>query len=99
MSRSDVLPGMAFGWLTHADPGSLMRWELEPDGDSTVLRLSHFVPDPQTAIDNCYAVGLHQSLERLAPTLEGRPIPWDVDGFTRHQRRYAAAGLAPMPDE
>jgi uncharacterized protein YndB with AHSA1/START domain len=80
---------------THADPGSLMRWELEPEGDGCVLRLSHFVPDPAVAIERCYAVGLHQSLERLSPLLDGTPIAWDWDGFAAHQRRYAAAGLAP----
>ena len=33
---------------THVDPGSRVRWELEPDGDGCVLRLSHFVTDPAT---------------------------------------------------
>ncbi len=80
---------------THIDPGSRVRWDLEPVGDHCVLRLSHFVTDPATAIDNGYAVGLHTSLERLAPHLAGTPAPWDWDAFARHQRRYAAAGLAP----
>jgi uncharacterized protein YndB with AHSA1/START domain len=85
---------------THVDPGSRVLWELEPIGDGCVLRLSHFVTDPTTAIDNCYAVGLHTSLERLAPALAGTPIPWDWDAFADHQRRYAAAGLAPeLPAE
>jgi uncharacterized protein YndB with AHSA1/START domain len=79
---------------THVDPGSRVRWELEPVGDRCVLRLSHFVTDPATAIENGYAVGLHTSLERLAPHLAGTPVPWDWDAFARHQRRYAAAGLA-----
>lgn len=82
---------------THVDPGSRVLWELEPDGQGCTLRLSHFVTDPATAIDNCYTVGLHTSLERLAPALDGRPVPWDDATFTRHQRRYAAAGLAPAP--
>ena len=80
---------------THVDPGSRVLWELEPTADGCVLRLSHFVPDPATAIDNCYAVGLHTSLDRLAPALAGTPIPWDWDAFADHQRRYAEAGLAP----
>lgn len=80
---------------THVDPGSRMLWELEPDGDGCILRLSHFVTDRVAAIDNSYAVGLHTSLDRLAPCLEGAPTPWDWDAFARHQRRYAAAGLAP----
>jgi uncharacterized protein YndB with AHSA1/START domain len=85
---------------THVDPGSRMLWELEPNGDGCILRLSHFVTDPAAAIDNCYAVGLHTSLDRLAPCLEGAPTPWDWDAFAGHQRRYAAAGLAPeLPTE
>ncbi len=84
---------------THVDPGSRVRWELEPRGDTCVLLLSHFVTDPATAIDNCYAVGLHTSLDRLGPCLAGSPTPWDWDAFARHQRRYAAAGLAPEPTD
>ncbi len=79
---------------THVDPGSRLLWELEAANGGCVLRLSHFVTDPATAIDNGYAVGLHQSLSRLAPSLAGTPVPWDWDDFARHQRRYAAAGLA-----
>jgi uncharacterized protein YndB with AHSA1/START domain len=82
---------------THVDPGSRMLWELEPTDEGCVLRLSHFVTDPAAAIDNCYAVGLHTSLDRLAPCLAGAPTPWDWDAFASHQGRYAAAGLATEP--
>lgn len=80
---------------THVDPGSLLRWELEGVETGCVLRLSHFVADPATAIDNCYVVGLHTSLSRLEPCLAGAPRVWDWDEFARSQARYAAAGLAP----
>lgn len=80
---------------THVDPGSYMRWELEPVETGCVLRLSHFVTDAATAIDNCYVVGLHASLARLVPCLEGRPIAWDWDGFAETQAHYASVGLAP----
>jgi uncharacterized protein YndB with AHSA1/START domain len=82
---------------THVDADSRMVWQLEPEGDGCVLRLSHFVLDPAAAIETCYAVGLHMSLARLAPSLAGTPEPWDWDVFAEHQRRYAAAGLAPQP--
>jgi uncharacterized protein YndB with AHSA1/START domain len=83
---------------THADPGSVVRWELEPMGSSaTVLRLSHHVPDPESAIENCYLVGLHTSLERLVPSLSGRPISWDWARFAEHQNRYADQHLASRP--
>ena len=79
---------------THAD-ASFMRWELEPVDSGCVLRLSHFVTDPVAAIDNCYVVGLHTSLARLAPSLAGSPVAWDWDGFAEAQAHYAGVGLAP----
>ncbi len=84
---------------THVDEGSTMRWELESVEDGTVLRLSHVVTDTQRAIDNCYVVGLHTSLGRLAPAIAGTPIEWDWDGFAASQTRYAGIGLAPLPTE
>lgn len=80
---------------THVDPGAFLRWELEPVDSGCVLRLSHFVTDVDAAIGNCYVVGLHTSLARLVPCLEGRPVPWDWDGFAHAQARYAELGLAP----
>jgi uncharacterized protein YndB with AHSA1/START domain len=82
---------------THVDEGSLLRWELEPTDAGCVLRLSHFVPDPDTAVDNCYVVGLHTSLTRLLPCLAGAPVPWDWEGFAEAQAQYARLGLAPDP--
>lgn len=79
---------------THAD-GSFLRWDLEPVDDGCVLRLSHFLTDVNGAIENCYVVGLHASLARLAPCLDRRPIPWDWDGFAEAQAQYALSGLAP----
>jgi len=80
---------------THADPGSVMRWELEAIDSGCVLRLNHFVPDPSTAIDNCFVVGLHTSLSRLEPCLAGHPVAWDWDEFATSQAHYAEMGLAP----
>jgi uncharacterized protein YndB with AHSA1/START domain len=91
-----VEPPMLFEH-THADPGSYLRWELEPVDTGCVLRLSHFITDPAAAIDRCYVVGLHTSLGRLAPCLEGKPIAWDWDGFADAQAHYAGVGLAPAP--
>ncbi len=82
---------------THVDPGSVIRWELESVGEGCILRLSHRVTDPELAIENCYVVGLHMSLERLAPSLRGQPVDWDWAVFAEHQARYAARGLASRP--
>ncbi len=81
---------------THVEEGSYMRWELESLGDETVLRLSHFTTDPETAIGMCFVVGLHTSLARLELTLAGEPAPWD-EIFEPAQAAYARAGLAPTP--
>jgi uncharacterized protein YndB with AHSA1/START domain len=83
---------------THADPGSLMRWELEPVDDGCILRLSHFVTDVGGAIDNCYVVGLHTSLARLEPCLAGHPVAWDWEAFEVSKAHYAALGFAPEAD-
>lgn len=80
---------------THAEPGSYLRFELESVETGCVLRLSHFVTDTAAAIDNCYVVGLHASLARLAPCLAGRPVAWDWDDFADAQANYATVGLAP----
>ena len=85
---------------THVDPGSFMRWELEAVDTGCVLRLSHFVTDTGTAIENGYVVGLHTSLSRLSPCLAGNPVPWDWDEFATTRAHYAEIGLAaPSSDQ
>jgi uncharacterized protein YndB with AHSA1/START domain len=84
---------------THGEPGSYMRWELESVDAGCVLRLSHFVTDVPAAIDNCYVVGLHTSLSRLVPCLDGHPVPWDWEAFAETQAAYATVGLAPALDD
>jgi uncharacterized protein YndB with AHSA1/START domain len=83
----------------HADPGSFMRWELEPTDTGCVLRLSHFVSEPDVAVANCYVVGLHTSLSRLVPCLDGKPVAWDWDAFAESQAQYAKLGLAPALED
>ncbi|HEY3831424.1 MAG TPA: SRPBCC family protein [Acidimicrobiia bacterium] len=93
-----VEPPMLFEH-THGDAGSYLRWELQAVDQGCVLRLSHFVTDATTAVDNCYVVGLHASLSRLEPCLAGRPVAWDWDEFANTQSRYASIGLAPPLDQ
>lgn len=85
---------------THVDPGSHMRWELDSTADGCTLRLSHFVTDIDAALGQGFVVGLHTSLGRLVPCLDGHPIPWDDDAFEAARARYAELGLAPatVPD-
>lgn len=84
---------------THAEPGSVMRWELEEVDGGCVLRLTHSVTDVPGAVDNCYIVGLHTSLSRLEPALAGTPAPWDWDEFATTQAVYAELGFAPALTE
>ena len=80
---------------THVDPGSYMRWELEPVDTGCVLRLSHFVTDTD-ARDRQLLRRRAARLARAArPCLAGRPIAWDWDGFADAQAHYASLGLAP----
>jgi len=83
---------------THLDEASFMRWELEPTDAGCVLRLSHFVTDVDGAIDRCYVVGLHTSLSRLVPCLDGSPTAWDWEAFADAQAHYARVGLASPVD-
>lgn len=83
---------------THVDEGAFLRWELEPVDTGCVLRLTHFVTEPDDAIGKCYVVGLHTSLSRLVPALSGTPIPWDWDAFAEAQTQYARLGFAPEVD-
>ena len=83
---------------THPAPGSIMRWELEAVDNGCILRVSHTVPDVQEAIDNGYLVGLQTSLDRLTPTLVGRPEPWDWETFGANRAHYANLGLATPVD-
>ena len=75
---------------THADPGSFIRWELEPDGDGSRLVVTNGVPSAAKATENHYPAGLHTSLERLDSLLAGRPEPWSWPRFEEHRDRYAA---------
>lgn len=74
---------------THTSPGSWMRWELEPAAGATRLRATYFIPDLDMAIKRGDIVGLHHSLDRLAPALTGHPVPWDNDAFIELRASYA----------
>ena len=83
---------------THPAPGSILRWDLEEADTGCILRVSHTLPDVTEAIDNCYLVGLHTSLDGLEPSLAGRPRPWDREAFTVARAYYATLGLAAEED-
>ncbi len=51
---------------------SIVRWELTPDGDGTILRLTHRHLTRQTA--GGFVSGTHVFLERLEQQLDGKPL-------------------------
>jgi uncharacterized protein YndB with AHSA1/START domain len=53
--------------------GERFSFDLEPDGDSTVLTFVHVFADRDHGAD--YASGWHFHFDRLAAHLEGRPVP------------------------
>ena len=57
---------------------SIVRWELTPDGEGTLLRLTHKRLTRQTAVG--FSSGIHAFLDRLENELDGVPL---VDWRTR----------------
>ncbi len=51
---------------------AVVRWELTPDGDGTILRITHRHLTPQTA--KGFVSGTHAFLDRLEDQLDGRPL-------------------------
>jgi uncharacterized protein YndB with AHSA1/START domain len=51
---------------------SVVRWELEPDGEGTILRVTHRRLTRRTAIG--FAPGVHAFLDRLEDQLDGAPL-------------------------
>lgn len=74
---------------THSGPGSWMRWELSETEAGTRLLATYFVTDIEMAVERGDVVGLHHSLDRLAPALSGQPVGWDNDAFNELRAAYA----------
>jgi uncharacterized protein YndB with AHSA1/START domain len=51
---------------------SIVRWELIPDGDGTILRVTHKRLTRQTALG--FVAGVHAFLDRLENELDGTPL-------------------------
>lgn len=83
---------------THTSPGSWMRWELQPLDEGTRLLATYFVPAIDQAIERGDVLGLHHSLDRLAPALSGSPVPWSNEAFAALRTEYAGAGKGAQGD-
>jgi uncharacterized protein YndB with AHSA1/START domain len=51
---------------------SIVRWELTPDGDGTILRITHRRLTRPTALG--FVAGIHAFLDRLENELDGTPL-------------------------
>lgn len=71
--------------------GSLVRWELRPDGDGCVLVLTHTLPGIVPAEQlPLHLAGWHELLELLGRALDGRPAAWSRREWDGYRDMYAA---------
>jgi uncharacterized protein YndB with AHSA1/START domain len=77
---------------TFGDPDSVVRWELTPDGDGTLLRLAHTEPPTFTTTKDGPRdlAGWHALLEQLAQVLAGEPVEWRIERWEALRDEYAA---------
>jgi uncharacterized protein YndB with AHSA1/START domain len=87
-----VEPPFLFEHTFGSDPGSIARWELQPDGDGCRLTLTHTEPPGFERVDAPRDLaGWHTVLDRLAGVVDDRPVPWAKEHWEGHRDHYAAA--------
>lgn len=67
---------------------SVVRWELKPADDGTLLTLTHRRLTTRTALG--FAPGTHALLDRLEAHLAGSPLPAWMDRYREVQHAYPA---------
>jgi uncharacterized protein YndB with AHSA1/START domain len=85
------------GEVTHFDPprilqytwgDSVLRFELRPEGEGSVLVFTHAFDPPAEAAK--FAAGWHLCLDALGAQLDGAPAP-PAEVWGEHHERYARA--------
>jgi uncharacterized protein YndB with AHSA1/START domain len=77
-------------WFENLPPGSTVRWALQPDGDGTLLTLTHHMRAPDDAPRT--GAGWTQLLESLAASLgEPNESEGGMEAWRERRDRYAAA--------
>jgi uncharacterized protein YndB with AHSA1/START domain len=86
-----VQPPRLFEHTFGGSATSVVRWELQPDGDGCLLRLSHTEPiDFQDEHASRDLAGWHDLLAQLASMLEGRPGQFSMQRWQELKASYAA---------
>jgi uncharacterized protein YndB with AHSA1/START domain len=76
---------IAYTW-NEGQTDSLVRFELEPDGEGTRLILRHtFAGEVDLS---SYGAGWHHHLEQLIAQLGGKPIDWDTNRYRGLKSEY-----------
>lgn len=65
---------------------AVIKWELERDGEGTILKLEHLRLNVQTA--RGFAPGTHSFLDRLAAALDGKPLPGWQERYQQVASQY-----------
>lgn len=81
-------PPRLFEWTWEDD---LLRWELAPDGDGTLLVFTTWLRDTGAASVTSSGAGYHVCLDRLAELLDTGSVGYLEDATVRDlEQRYAA---------
>jgi uncharacterized protein YndB with AHSA1/START domain len=64
-------PPRLFEWTWDTD---ILRWELRPDGDGTILVFTTWLADPETSAAVSVAAGLHVCLDQLQELLDAGDV-------------------------
>jgi uncharacterized protein YndB with AHSA1/START domain len=92
----DHMPGRVIKWdppnlFEHTfgdEANGVVRWELIPNGDGCLLKLSHTVYSSAEMAN--FLSGWHTHLDLLSDLVDGRPRPWSWDEWRAHRDRYRA---------
>lgn len=77
-------------WNQPIIESGVVRWELTPDGDGTLLKLTHGLLSLRNATG--FAPGTHAYLDRLEAVLSGQPVPDWGQRFGELQPEYGWTG-------
>ncbi len=77
-----------YSWSSPGEPLRPVRWEIEPEGEGSRLRLTVKVPESEDAGRAC--AGWEAHLEMLEAALEGVPIKFPFESFRAAREAYRA---------